>query len=120
MVNCLWQHVFTFGNTCPKKSGGGPPDFLPRLDSRVNETQFCKPGGVVLVGNGHAPLVNLSDRNPWSWHMVCRLAVATSKRICALHQSGPPGTHERTKWLEPGLPTRRLGGIVYAHSFSHS
>jgi hypothetical protein len=28
--------------------------------------QFCNPAGVVLVGNGHTPLVNLSDTQPLS------------------------------------------------------
>ena len=40
---------------------------------------FCWPTGVDDSGNGHTPLVKRNDRKPWSWQVVCRLAVATGK-----------------------------------------
>jgi len=49
-----------------KKSGELPPDSSVACSS----DQFCNPGGVVLSGNGHTPLVNFRARKPLSWQVV--------------------------------------------------
>ena len=49
-----------------KKSSGDPPELLCSARLSGERFQFCKPGGVLLVGNGHTPLVNLSVRKPLS------------------------------------------------------
>jgi hypothetical protein len=61
---------------------------FPRLSGE--RFQFCCPGGVLLVGNGHTLASNFSISNPLSWHVVHKVPRDASKCTCAEHQSGPP------------------------------